>query len=148
MYLRNGLMISLNQPIELDGITYPAPINPHWFTALGITEVADPPQPDPNLYTSTRNPDGTWQAVQKPLAEIKQNRKLLFRGQALSLLNSKYDELTSLLVLANQANNTVSTDFKSKIKQVSDAYEDAVNLVDSSTDLQAVLGITPGWPLL
>lgn len=147
MYIRNGLMISLNLPIELDGVTYPAPIQPHWFALLGITEVADPQQPDPNLYDSTRNPDGTWSATEKPLSEIKAWRKRVFRSQASDLFETKYDLLTSILVLAGQTPAGFSNTYKSDIKSIVDAYQAAANQVDAAT-FSNIMTITPAWPTL
>lgn len=76
MYLHNGLKFDITQWHMLDK-NYP----PFHFAdavereRVGITEVADIPQPDPALFDSTPNPDGTWTSTPKDPAVIEAERK-------------------------------------------------------------------------
>lgn len=73
MFIYQGLKIK--GPVTIGGNTYPVnfwpQITPAQRQALGVTEVADPVMPDPVMNVVTENPDGTYTAIPRPLAEFQ-----------------------------------------------------------------------------
>lgn len=148
MYLRNGIKITLNQPIEADGITYPAPIHPHWFAVLGIAEVPDPTPPDPDWYTYVTNPDGSLVVSERPLSNVQNRRIRQFRNHASALFDQKYDLLDAVLVLSGQAPAPRTNAFNADVLALDNAFKAARAAVNAATTVAGVLAVVPVWPTL
>ncbi len=148
MHLRNGLKISLNQSITHNGVTYPAPVHPNWFTLLGITEVVDPVLPDDFTHTYTENPDGSITPIERPLDEVKRRRIRQFKNQESALFDEKYDLLDAILVLSGQAPAGRTTTFKADILALEGAFKTAKAAVNAATTLAAVMAVVPVWPVI
>lgn len=157
MYIRNSIMIDINKPIEFGGVTYPAPINPNWFVALGITEVADPQQPDSKLYTSTRNVDGTWSSLNRPLAEVKAAKLQKIRQEAEAVILAKYGVTDSnipfrmlsaaLDVYPKAYKDTMKADIAAVISVSNDA-EAFVEAATGPTAASDVVSLVAAWPVI
>lgn len=74
MFLRNGIKFDVTSQHIIGDIQYPQ----GWFwdiaerRKLGIIEVADTLRPDPALFDSTENADGTWTSTPRSPALIEE----------------------------------------------------------------------------
>ena len=148
MYLRNGLKISLNNSITKDGITYPSPINQHWFPILGISEVPDPEKPNPETHTYSENPDGSLNHIERPLSTVKTVRLRKLRDEARALFDSAYDLLDITIILSGQAAAGPTNKLKADILALVSAYQTAKTSINAATTIAEVLAVEVTWPTL
>jgi hypothetical protein len=72
IYLLNNILFDINIAQSVDGVNYP----PKYFASLenqkqlGLVALPDPIYPDPTLYTSTLNSDGTVTSIPIPQADL------------------------------------------------------------------------------
>lgn len=151
MYILDGKLID-GPFTDRNGNQYPS----DWLSfstqadrdRIGVVEVPDPPQPDPRIYASTRNDDGTWTAVERPLAEIKANAIQRINFECQRRIYSKYSRETQASALMNiygQAFlDTMRNDIVSMISSSNTAC-DAVN--NATTSQTAINAEVVTWPL-
>ena len=75
MFILDGKTLQVGVPFTHNEIQYPSNwlqlSTPEDRAAIGITEVADQPRPDDQYYWVTENPDGSYTATPKDLAQLK-----------------------------------------------------------------------------
>jgi len=118
MYLLNGLKFNIYSQRVIGGVQYP----PGWFTvpanrlSIGVTEVADIPRPDPALFDSTENPDGTWNsAPRNPVVMAAELAAIVKANAAKRIIEIRLESVDALLARAlgapseqGQANATLA----------------------------------------
>lgn len=157
MHIRNGKMVNIHRPkiddILYEGTIYPAPVNPHWFPLLGISEVPDPPRPDERLYEVTGRDDaGQWVVSARPLAEVKADRRRLIRSEFMRQIDKKYDWPECVIRLAagvaNGSGNALFTALAQDLNQLKNAYQTAIDAVNACTTVEQVVAVNASWPTL
>ena len=149
MYILDGKVLPLGVAFTHDDIQYPD----NWLqlsteedrTAIGITEVPDQSRPDDRFYWVTQNPDGSYTAVPKDLADLKPAWTAQINQTAYNLLSTS-DWYVVRKAETSAAIPQVWTDYRSAIRTTaSDTVTALVAASNIDTFIAAVTNIQ--WPI-
>lgn len=149
MFILDGQTLNPDLPFEHDGIQYPANwlrlATPEERQAIGITEVPDYPRPDDRFYWVTQNPDGTYTAIPKDLAQLKKEWSAQVDATAYAnLLPSDW-----MVVRKTEDGTLIApewTDYRASVRTYAQTARTNLN---AASDIDAFIKVatTLEWPL-
>lgn len=148
MFKLNGKKISLGTDLVIgegdEAITYPAGAlrNESLRESLGILEEPDPVRPDDRFYWVSENDDGSFTAVPKDLAMLKEAAVKGVKESANSLLAPTDWKITRAAEGVKPCDQE-TLDARSAIRQASNENEAAINSAKSVAVLAAFVAV---WP--
>lgn len=149
MFLLDGYPLQIDTPFEHNGVSYPQNwlrfATPEERAAIGITEREDQPRPDDRFYWVSQNPDGSWTAIPKDLADLKKTWSAQFKQSAYSmLLPSDW-----LVVRKNEVGTEIPADWSTYRESVRTTTALAISDMEATTDIDAFIASVTSvqWPI-
>lgn len=145
MFIRDGKAIDLDQPLEADGVTFPAGtlrnLPPDELKELGITEIADQPRPDDRFFWVSQNADRTYTATPKDLDQVRGELIALANSQAAGRLAQTDWQVIRKIETEKEVDPLVAA-YRAAVRDAVAAYTDAVR----TAPFEALMTMAIDWP--